>query len=147
MFPTMLLTSSTQQPPIGLTRARTLLFAATAKSNVRALVSPIGGCCVEDVNNIVGNISRGYWRTDPAEVTAIKQIRIAIFTHSNDEAGRCSAWHVHKYWTRAPKIQVQIVEVAPVGRRPVIAGIATKDRARLKTNHCFAALPVSSIRI
>src|SRR5437870_1071347 len=60
---------------------------------------------------------------------------------------RRRAWHVHKYWTRAPKIQVQVVKVAPVGRRPVIAGIAAKDRARLKTNDCFAALPVSSIRI
>src|SRR5437868_15425535 len=60
---------------------------------------------------------------------------------------RRGARHVHKYWTRAPNIQVQIVKVAPVGRCPVIAGIAAKDRARLKTNHCFAALPVPSISI
>src|SRR5438128_1840792 len=60
---------------------------------------------------------------------------------------RRRAWHVHKYWTRAPKIQGQAVKVAPVGTRLVIAGIAAKDRTRLKTNHCFAPLPVPSIRV
>src|SRR4030095_13846736 len=32
--------------------------------------------------------------------------------------------------------------VQPIERRPVIAGVAAKDRARLKTNHCVAAAPV-----
>jgi len=36
------------------------------------------------------------------------------------------------------------VKVEPVGRRPVIAGISSKDRARLEANHRFAAAPVPS---
>src|SRR6266496_1037432 len=34
------------------------------------------------------------------------------------------------------------VEVQPIERHPVIARVAAKDWARLKTNHCVAAAPV-----
>src|SRR5262249_40854721 len=50
--------------------------------------------------------------------------------------------HIQQQWTRASLIHIVIVQQCkPVGRRPVIAGRSTKDRARLKTNHCFAAAP------
>src|SRR5204863_696702 len=39
-------------------------------------------------------------------------------------------------------VSIEIVE--PVGRRPVITGIAGKDRPRLKTNHGFTAAPCPS---
>ena len=111
-----------------------------AKSNIRSKVSPIRGCCVENVNVNVGNISRSYRRTDPAEVITIKQIGIAIFTHRNDQIGRCRARHVHQQWTGTTEILVVIVEVEPIERRPEIA----KGQIRLKANDCFAATPASS---
>src|SRR4029077_11387845 len=77
------------------------------------------------------------------EVTAIKQIGIAIFAQCNHETGRGRAGNVHEQWTGTTQIQVAIVELLPIGGYPVIAGIAAEDRARLKTNHCFAATLVS----
>ena len=47
--------------------------------------------------------------------------------------GGRSAWHVHKQWTGATQIEVVKIQIEPVCRRPVIAGIAAKDRARLET--------------
>src|SRR2546430_16227470 len=82
---------------------------ATAKSNIRALVSPIRGCCVENVNATVGNLSRCYGIGDSAEVTAIKQICMAIFAHCDNETGRCCAWHVHQQWTGATQIEVELI--------------------------------------
>jgi hypothetical protein len=76
--------------------------AATAKSNIRAQISPIRGCCTEDTIIVrAGNMSRSHRRMNPAEVIAINQIRIAIFTHRYHEAGRCRAWYVHKQRTGA----------------------------------------------
>src|SRR5580704_1795766 len=87
---------------------------------------------------------RGHRRADPAKVAPIKQVCVAIFAQRDDETGRCRTRHVHQQWTRASDLLVCLIELEPIGGRPVIAGIAAKNRARLKTNHCFAAAPVAS---
>src|SRR5581483_5738708 len=67
-------------------------------------------------------------------------MRVLIFAHLDDKmGGRCTR-HVHQQWARA-MIPVMLVEVQPIDRHPIIAGIAAKDRTRLKTNHCVAAAP------
>src|SRR4029077_8991407 len=54
--------------------------------------------------------------------------------------GRC-ARHIHQYRARGRNLSVPLVEARPIERHPVIAGIAAKDRTRLKANHCFTAIP------
>jgi hypothetical protein len=43
-----------------------------------------------------GNLEGGYRRSDAAEVTAVKQIGIAIFAQCDHELGGCRPGHVHK---------------------------------------------------
>src|SRR5438309_928742 len=67
---------------------------------------------------------------------------MAIFAHCDNETGRCCAWYVHQQWTGATQIEVELIEIVePVGGRPKIAGISTKDWARLKANYCFTTVP------
>src|SRR4029077_4610560 len=68
-------------------------------------------------------------------------MRVSIFAHLDDEMGGRCARHVHQYRARARNLRGRLVEARPIERHPVIAGIAAKDRARLKTNHCFTAIP------
>src|SRR5215475_15199212 len=58
--------------------------------------------------------------------------------------GRRRARYVHQQWAAAAKIDVCAVELKPVCRHPIIAGVAAKGRARLETNHRFAAVPVAA---
>src|SRR4029453_2394782 len=58
-----------------------------------------------------------------------------------DETGGRCARHIDQYRARGRNLRVPLVEARPIERHPVIAGIAAKDRARLKTNHCFTAIP------
>ena len=67
---------------------------ASATSNIRALVSTVGGRCLGE--SLIGNLEGGYRRTDATEVVPIKQICIAIFAQCNHEMGRCCAWHIHE---------------------------------------------------
>ena len=111
---------------------------ATPKRNICALVSSIRGWCVKNVSAAAGNISPGYRRSDAAQVTAIKQIRITIFTHDDQKARRGRAGYVHEQWAGATYILVGRIELGePVGRRPKII----KGRKGLKANHRFAAIP------
>src|SRR4029453_1108594 len=71
-------------------------------------------------------------------------MRIFIFAQLDDEMGGRCARHIHQYRTGARNLRGRLVEARPVERHPVIAGIAAKDRARLKTNHCFTAIPDAS---
>src|SRR5260370_16710208 len=68
-------------------------------------------------------------------------MRIFIFAQLDDETGGRCARHVHQYRTRARNLRVPLVEARPIERHPVIAGVTAKDRPRLKTNHCFPAIP------
>src|SRR5436305_1880339 len=68
-------------------------------------------------------------------------MRVFIFAHLHDETGGRCARHVHQYRARARNLRGRLVEARPIERHPVIAGITAKYRARLKTNHCFAAAP------
>ena len=117
--------------------------AAGAKSNIRALVSPIGGCCLDD-RSCVKLCNDATGARDAAEIIPIKQIRVAIFAHRDDKMDGVAPGTSTSNGPEPPRSMVAIVESMPIGRRPVIAGIAAKDRARLKTNHCFAAAPVPS---
>src|SRR5438105_14988551 len=67
---------------------------------------------------------------------------MAIFAQCDNETGRCCAWYVHQQWTGATQIEVELIEIVePVGGRPVIAGILTKDWARLSANYWFTTVP------
>src|SRR6266513_3450351 len=68
-------------------------------------------------------------------------MRVFIFAHLHDEMGGRCARHIYQYRACASNLRVLLVEARPIERHPVIAGIAAKDRARLKTNHCFATIP------
>src|SRR5215470_14083241 len=68
-------------------------------------------------------------------------MRVFIFAHLHDEMGGRCPRHVHQYRACASNLRGLLVEVRPIERHPVIASIAAKDRARLKTNHCFTAIP------
>ena len=89
-------------------------------------------------------MQEGYRCGDATEVVPIKQIGVAIFPQCNHEMGGCRARHVYQQWTAATQICVAIIELEPIGRRPVITRIAAKDRTRLEPDHCFAATPVPS---
>src|ERR1700746_1516409 len=56
---------------------------AGATSDIRALVSLICSRCLGD--RVIANMQEGYRRSDAPEVTAIKQIRVAIFSQCNHE--------------------------------------------------------------
>lgn len=51
--------------------------AIATENNVCALVSTVAGRCLD--NRVIVNMRGSYRRSDPTQVAAIKQIRIAIF--------------------------------------------------------------------
>src|SRR5436190_8770652 len=71
-------------------------------------------------------------------------MRILIFAHLDDKTGGRCPRHLHQQRTRGAHILVAVVELKPIGRGPVIAGMTAEEGARLKTNNCFAATPVAS---
>src|SRR4029453_2774395 len=71
---------------------------------------------------------------------------IFIFAQLDDETGGRCARDVHQHRTRACNLSGLLVEARPIERHPVIAGIAAKDRARLKPNYCFVAAPVRRLK-
>src|SRR4029077_19643894 len=72
--------------------SRELEFAC-ATGNIRFLVSTVRGRGLHYI--LIGNMQGSYRSNDAAEVTAIKQIGIAIFAQCNHETGRCRAGNVH----------------------------------------------------
>src|SRR6266513_249881 len=118
--------------------------AVRTKNDTSALVSPVGGRCLD--NRAVGHMQRSYRRADAAEIAAIKQICVAVFTQCNYEAGRCCPRHIHQQWTRTTEIGVGPVELDPIDRCPVIGGRSAKNCAWLKSNHCFAATPFGGVK-
>src|SRR4029453_19302403 len=66
---------------------------------------------------------------------------IFIFAQLDDETGGRCARDIHQHWTRPRNLSELLVEARPIERHPVITGIAAKDRARLKPNYCFTAIP------
>ena len=55
---------------------------------------------------------------------------------------RC-ARHVHQQRSATAQIEVPSVKIEPVEWRPIIAGRAAEDRARLEADYCFPATPVT----
>src|SRR5205807_7598939 len=99
--------------------------AVGAKYDIRALVGPIGGGCLD--NRAPRNMQRGHRRADSAEVITINQIGVAIFAQGDNQVGRRGTGHVHDHWAGAAEISVTAVQRLPISRHPVIAGVAAKN--------------------
>ena len=74
-------------------------------------------------------------------------MRVFIFAHRNDKTGGGCPGTSTSNGPEPARSTVASVEVRPIGRRPVITGIAAKDRARLKANHCLAAAPGGRLKL
>ena len=77
---------------------RRVAIVVGAESDVGVLLRPIGDGRLDDVCWQPGD---GYGGSDPTEVVAINQIRIAVLTQCNDKMGRRCAGHVHQQWAGA----------------------------------------------
>src|SRR5947208_10060863 len=81
---------------------------------------------------------------DAAEVSAVNEIRLTVFAQLDHQIRWRRSRHIHQQRAGATQIDIAIVELKPVGRHPVIAGIAGKNWAWLKTNHRFAPAPCAA---
>ena len=115
------------------------IIVETNKRSLTGMISD-SGCSSVDPPDI--RLVRGPGNT--AEIVAVQQISIAIFTQGKHKLRRGSTRHVNHRGADAAKIGIAVVKTEPVARRPVVGGLTRPCRSRLQTDNGFAAHPIAS---
>ena len=89
------------------------------KANVRPLTCVIRNSRCSSVN--ATHIRLVHGPVDAAEIVAINQVSIRIFTKSKHKLRRRSSRHIDHRRADAAQIGIRVIEREPVGRRPIVS--------------------------